>query len=330
VKSLEDLNSSYYLDDLTSTHLVPWELRVLAVRLQSMGFNDARRGVMGYYDLAREARLQLTSLKKTLFLLSSQSEKKKEDEEVRVKEEIAMWESRLEDLGIRTASALIEIQDLEGAAHFLKSLNPATPSLKTQKALLWLYIGDVEAARKSISESLSTSEDSPSSDSSYDLVSGSKVIEALATMCEGEYVLASPIWEALISNSENEGEKAIFRQNLAVCLLYLGKLSEVHIPALLNSLFLFLHFIHILFTFPPFSSPFFTRLLTPQQARTLMEELVQEGNSWKALTFNLATIFELCTERSRALKIGLVEQIAKQREEGGGEGREGVNADYKL
>jgi hypothetical protein len=61
-----------------------------------------------------------------------------------------------------------------------------------------------------------------------------------------------------------------------------------------------------------------------------MENLVQEGNSWKALTFNLATIFELCTERSRALKIGLVEQIAKQREEGGGEGREGVNADYKL
>lgn len=227
-----------------------------------MGFNDARRGVMGYYDLAREARLQLTSLKKTLALLSSQSEKKKEDEEVRVKEEIAMWESRLEDLGIRTASALIEIQDLEGAAHFLKSLNPTTPSLRTQKALLWLYIGDVEAARKSISESLSTVEDSPSSDSSYDLVSGSKVIEALATMCEGEYELASPIWESLISNSENEGEKAIFRQNLAVCLLYLGKLSEVHIHILPHSLFLFPHFIHLLFTFPPFSNPFFAHLLT--------------------------------------------------------------------
>jgi hypothetical protein len=329
VKSLEDLNSSYYLDDLTSTHLVPWELRVLAVRLQSMGFNDARRGVMGYYDLAREARLQLTSLKKTLALLSSPSEKK-ENEEVRVKEEIAMWESRLEDLGIRTASALIEIQDLEGAAHFLKSLNPATPSLRTQKALLWLYIGDVEAARKSISESLSTVEDSPSSDSSYDLVSGSKVIEALATMCEGEYELTSPIWESLISNSENEGEKAIFRQNLAVCLLYLGKLSEVHIHILPHSLFLFPHFIHLLFPFRPFSNPFFARLPTPQQARTLMENLVEEGNSWKALTFNLATIFELCTERSRALKIGLVEQIAKQREEGIGEGREGVNGDYKL
>ena len=293
-----------------------------------MGFNDARRGVMGYYDLAREARLQLTSLKKTITLLSSQSEKK-ENEEARVKEEITMWECRLEDLGIRTASALIEIQDLEGAAHFLKSLNPATPSLRTQKALLWLYIGDVEAARKSISDPLPTFEGSPSS-ASYNLVSGSKVTEALATMCEGEYELASPIWESLISNSKNETEKAIFRQNLAVCLLYLGKLSEVRIPVLPHSLFLLSHLVHLLFKTHPFSNPFFAHLPTLQQARTLMEELVQEGNSWKALTFNLATIFELCTERSRALKIGLVEQIAKQREEGVGEGREGVNGDYKL
>ncbi len=61
VKALEDLNSAFYLDDITGAHLVPWELRVLNVRLQAMGFGDPRRAVMSYYDLAREARSQIAA-----------------------------------------------------------------------------------------------------------------------------------------------------------------------------------------------------------------------------------------------------------------------------
>lgn len=56
---------------------------------------------------------------------------------------------------------------------------------------------------------------------------------------------------------------------------------------------------------------------------------MNEGNSFHALTFNLSTIYELCTERSRALKIGLAEKVAEMHEEGRGIG-EKVNGDFKL
>lgn len=273
VKALEDLNSIYYLDDTTEEHLAPWELRVLAVRLQGMGFNDARRGVMGYYDLGREARLNLTALKK--------------DQE-RNEEKIAMWEARLDDLGLRVASALIETDDLDGASRHLKLLG-CSKGLHTQKALLWLYLGDVDAARSCVSRS----REAKNADAK-----GTNVILALANMGDGEYASAIPIWEELISSSTDKDQISMYRQNLAVCLLYLGQLP---------------------------------------QARTHFEALVDSGQAWKGITFNLATIYELCTERSRALKIGLVEKIAEQKEErmsrgGVGEysGYEGVNGDFKL
>jgi hypothetical protein len=46
------------------------------------------------------------------------------------------------------------------------------------------------------------------------------------------------------------------------------------------------------------------------QAREVLETLIENGNSFHALTFNLSTIYELCTERSRALKISLAEKVA--------------------
>jgi tetratricopeptide (TPR) repeat protein len=274
VKALEDLNSIYYLDDTTGEHLAPWELRVLAVRLQGMGFNDARRGVMGYYDLGREARLALTSLKA--------------DQETNEKE-IAMWEARLEDLGLRVASALIETDDLDGASRHLKLLG-YSKGLRMQKALLWLYLGDVDAARSCVPRSADAENAADAK--------GEKIILALASMGDGDYATAIPVWEELISSSEDKDQTAMYRQNLAVCLLYLGQLP---------------------------------------QARTHLEALVDSRQAWKGITFNLATIYELCTERSRALKIGLVEKIAGQKEErmdrgveGEAVGYDGVNGDFKL
>lgn len=63
----------------------------------------------------------------------------------------------------------------------------------------------------------------------------------------------------------------------------------------------------------------------------LLEELVDENNAFHALTFNLCTVYELCTERSRALKIGLAEKVAQFQGEGEGKmGSEKVNGDFKL
>jgi hypothetical protein len=219
VKALEDLNSSYYRDE-EGRHLVPWELRVLAVRLQGMGFNDARRGVMGYYELAREARLTLTSLKKSRSSLSTLGEINEA-----LENEIEFWSTRLQELGIRVASALVEMEDLEGAARFLSTLslpsdNSALASrLVTQKALLFLCLGDVVAARSAII--ISTGEESEK-----------KVILALAHMADSDFSSAVEIWEELISSSSSSSELPMYRQNLGVCFLYLGRMEEVRCPLL--------------------------------------------------------------------------------------------------
>ena len=219
VKALEDLNSGYYRDDMDGKHLVPWELRVLAVRLQGMGFNDARRGVMGYYDLARDARLTLTQLKKS----------RAEKEDVEVEKAIKLWEERLAELGVRVASALIEMEDLEGASRFLETLKPSATAtsdgvlrLELQKALLWLCLGDVEAARACIAGGEADSE--------------KNVILALAHMADSDFEKAADAWELLITGDGGEGEKAMWKQNLGVCFLYLGKMDAVsHLSACVPS-----------------------------------------------------------------------------------------------
>jgi DNA-binding HxlR family transcriptional regulator len=205
-----------------------------------MGYADARRGVMGYYDLAREARLTLSTLKKNLNTLG-------DDDDVERKElsaEIATWKSRLHDLGIRVASALIEMEDLEGAARFLETLEPAADAedslrLKNQKALLYLCLGDVGSARSCVSSS--TAKDAGENENNV------KVIQALAHIADAEYKASATIWETLLAGDNsgktttNESENAMYRQNLAVCYLYLGKMDDVSLRPYPRSLFLSFH-----------------------------------------------------------------------------------------
>jgi trafficking protein particle complex subunit 12 len=200
--ALEDLNSSAYRDEATGSHLVPWELRVLAVRLQGVGFNDPRKIIMGYYDLARQSRLEIANLsgKNTLY-----------DESERT-----LWETRLSDLGLRVASALVEMEDLEGATHHLKKLSNSHSSsqmtyLDMQRAILWLRIGNVEAARGCIS-----------GDSEAD-----GVVAALSDVAEGNYGDAVNAWQVLCERNPGNG---MYRQNLAICLLYAGRMDRVWIP----------------------------------------------------------------------------------------------------
>ena len=168
-----------------------------------MGYADARRGVMGFYELAREARLTLTSLKKSSPL----------DEK-----EIAIWEERLAELGIRVASALIEMEDLEGAARFLSTLSPSSPRLNVQKSLLFLCLGDIDAARTCVEK---------------EEEGEGRVIMALAGMADGEYQASVAIWNELLASSPSTSttsEAALYKQNLAVCFLYLGRMDAVRFP----------------------------------------------------------------------------------------------------
>lgn len=201
VKALEDLNSSTYQDNITGSHLVPWELRVLAVRLQGMGFNDPRRGIMGYYDLAREARTEIFKIKQTAI---QNPDSQREDST-----EMALWESRLADLGIRVANALVEMEDLEGAAHHLSTLKDSVNKrLAMTRAILLLRLGNLSAARACVGLK-------PDSEA---------VILALGHMAEGKYVEAVAAWRQL---TERDSGNEMYAQNLAVCLLYSGHMNEV-------------------------------------------------------------------------------------------------------
>ncbi|KAK5652832.1 hypothetical protein OQA88_9498 [Cercophora sp. LCS_1] len=257
VKNLEDLGSSFYVDEATGEHLVPWELRVLNVRLQALGFGDPRRAVMSYYELAREARVRLSEA------MGQHDNSARE-----------LWKERLADVGIRVAGALVEMDDLSGAANHLASLpgREGGAKLVMAKALLWLQLGDVEAARACVQVGR------------VEETTG-KVVSALCDMADGAYASALETWREL----EEESDDEMVGVNMAVCLLYVGKMQE---------------------------------------GKVLLEELVSAGQSSHTLLFNLTTMYELCTERARNLKVKLSETVAAL--DATPNGWEKTNADFKL
>jgi trafficking protein particle complex subunit 12 len=204
-KCLEDLNSNfYYAEPVGGTssreqdleHIVPWELRVLAVRLQSIGFSDGRRGVGGYYELAAEARQKYRKL-------TSATEK-------------ALWKSRLSDLGLRVVNAQIEMGDLSGAKYELESQMAHAsddPGMKFRLVLLLLRIGSVHKAREVLGPK------------PEDGTEG--VLLPLLSMAEGNLDLAVKQWEDLNMKYVDTEQEPLVRQNLAVCYLYTGRMKDV-------------------------------------------------------------------------------------------------------
>jgi tetratricopeptide (TPR) repeat protein len=161
----------------------------------------------------------LTTLKKEVAGLEDGEEKTFKEEQIR------LWNGRLQDLGIRVASALVEMEDYDGAAYFLSTLKPVgegDDKLALQKALLYLTIGQVDEARSCISTSSGDDD-------------GAKTILALAHMADGDYDAAVTTWEALIDTSD-EKNNALYMQNLAVALLYEGKMSDVSSRSHLSTL----------------------------------------------------------------------------------------------
>lgn len=210
IKVLSDLSSNFYRDPDTSVCLLPWELRVLAVRLQAIGFSDWRRSIGLYYELAREARTEILSPTSTP---SSR----------------VLWRGRLQDLGVRVGNALVEMGDLKAAGRHLESLRdaPAEHSalVRGMLCLLYIRVGNLAAARQCLPGTAP-------GDAHWD-----RVLNALFLMSEARWVAAVEAWEAIVVAVPEAADLA--RSNLAVCLLYTGRLEEVrslHFTPLSHSL----------------------------------------------------------------------------------------------
>jgi hypothetical protein len=191
-KCLQDLSLPFFRD--RGRHLAPWELRVLIVRLHAIAFNDWRRAIMTYYELAREARYEARR--------ASAAEQQ-------------LWKSRLQELGICVGNALIEINDMEGAVRHLKTLPAAgndETAMMARLALLHLRCGDVDAAKKCFSIGDQQS----------------RILHPLCTMAEGDFEEAARLWESVRSNTDEQSpESGVISQALAICKLYSGHIQEV-------------------------------------------------------------------------------------------------------
>lgn len=143
---------------------------------------------MSYHDLAREARAEIAKAASRYDNSATET-----------------WKARLHDLGIKVASALIDMDDLTGAVHHLESLRSTGDGrLELSRALLWLHLGNASKAKA---------------------CGGGGVILALCDMAEGEFEAALHKWDELLEG-EGKGDEMV-SVNKAVCLLYLGKLPEV-------------------------------------------------------------------------------------------------------
>jgi hypothetical protein len=251
---LRDLAGTFYRHTVTNEHLVNWDLRILAVRLQSIGFKDWRRGIMAFYTLAQDARHEISK---------ARHDRKIQDER--------LWKGRLLDIGIRVASMLVEMGDLDAAARHLHTIeiekdleDDEKKRVSTMAALLWLQIGDLRAAKRCIYPvSNATGSEEPSN-------SSMQVFTALVRMAEGEFAAAATAWEQL--RDINPADSVIC-QNLAICLLYTGRVNEAH---------------------------------------QVLEIAVAHSASVPShsLLFNLCTVYELCNERAREMKARLTERVA--------------------
>lgn len=181
---------------------MPWELRVLAVRLQGIGYGDLKHGVAGYYDLARDARKAITES---------------------MGEDRSIWKERLEDLGVRVGNALVEMGDFVSALRHFDSLR--RPDSSTDKMLNWrlallhLRLGNVVALRKYVEAAAETENEKEKGHAA--------ALWPLLSMAERDYETAAEKWSSLSKGSGSD----MVAQNLAVCLLYTSHPTQVKLPS---------------------------------------------------------------------------------------------------
>jgi tetratricopeptide (TPR) repeat protein len=174
--------------------IVPWELRLILVRLQSIAAaDDGRRGVMSLYALSGEVRSHL-------------AEAKAEGDEASVQ----VWSERLKDLGLRVTDTLVEIGELETAVRHLDTLIGVDPDvINLRKALLNIRMGDLSSAETLLEKvSPGVSKD---------------IHSALLRTAGGDFSKAVDDWRALV---EQHPDNELLGQNLSACLLYTGHIAE--------------------------------------------------------------------------------------------------------
>ncbi|RPB22814.1 hypothetical protein L211DRAFT_788084, partial [Terfezia boudieri ATCC MYA-4762] len=273
VKALEDLSApGYWVAETPALgggrgqkrHLVPWELRLLVIRLQALSFSDWRRALVFYYELAREARMELGRAINT---------KPNPDPVV-----IKLWKSRLKDLSIRVASALVEMGDFAAAVRHLESLRKTggggeveaevveeDAKVRFMLGLLYIRIGNFSAAKESLPPppqpaSPKPSDNPPTHQTAPTYFYTDHILTSLLPTALGLWEASITAWSTPPPSSSSlhpPPSTILERHNLAVSLVYTGRLS---------------------------------------QARDILEDLLEEGNAFFALTFNLCTLWELVTD----------------------------------
>ncbi|KIV92678.1 hypothetical protein PV10_03951 [Exophiala mesophila] len=277
-KALEDISSAFYYDDPATSaggpslessleskpiprHVMPFSLRLQALRLQSIGFSDPRRGVSTLYDTAAECREHLLSP-----LTST--------------EERTLWAQRLSQVSIHVVNALIEMGDLDCAARTLGTLKPSQAdhiaTWEARMILLRIKMGHVTKAQSLLNAS-QVQEPAKSMLTALLAISLGRIDEAARLLSQ-----VDPTVDPAVS--------ALVRQNLAVAYLYNGEIKK---------------------------------------AKLTLEELVDQGHSFQTLTINLATIYDLTSDRARDLKMALVSNVASH-QNGAAQPRAFVNADFKM
>ena len=263
--ALGDLSSSAYLDPDSGANILPWSLRLIATRLQSLASSDPHRALTGYYDLAGEARRIYVKLPSN-------------DGDAGL-----VWKARLRDLGIRVANCLVEIGDWDGVKRHLQSLRVGLgrgldgreedDMLRGRIALVLLRTGDLDGARRCLSniDEKDDTDDMQPSGGSY-----AEALRPLLSMVQGNYLSAAAQFKSgLVSD-------ALARQNQAICLVYAGRLNE---------------------------------------AKELLQSLVDDRITPKTVVFNLSIAFDLLSDKSRSMKLGLADTLA---------GRDGTSYGWEV
>ncbi|KAI4189311.1 MAG: hypothetical protein L6R41_001535 [Letrouitia leprolyta] len=212
-----------------------------------------------------------------------------------------LWQGRLQDLALRTGNALVEMGDLSGAKRFLESLIGSTMAEREEPIDMpqdgaWMGQNKVLKGWLAIL-CLRMGE----------LEGARRWIDAGTTddSDSAEQQRAHRVYDALYSMAQGRYEEAVVRwrdllkgqyeivatHNLAVCLVYTGNVSE---------------------------------------ATQVLEDMVDQGLAFHALTFNLATVYELRTERAGERKLQMAERVAERLEGKEDVSKVRVNADFKL
>ncbi|KAL8937208.1 MAG: hypothetical protein Q9211_003804 [Gyalolechia sp. 1 TL-2023] len=212
-----------------------------------------------------------------------------------------LWKGRLRDLGARTVNALIEMSDVSGAKRLLESLIRSTRAEKdipSDRAREEAEAGQDEILKGWLAMLCLRMGD----------LDGARMwIDAGPTGDSdgAEQRSKRGVLDALYSMAEGKYEDAVVQwrdllngphgvlgtHNLAVCLVYTGHVSE---------------------------------------ATGLLEDMVGQGHAFHALTFNLATIYELRTERAVERKVQMAERVAEGLREKEDVNKERVKGDFKL